>query len=1217
MRIKKITLNGFKSFADKTTLTFASGTSAIIGPNGCGKSNVVDAIRWVIGEQNARHLRGKNMEDIIFNGSEGRKPVGMAEVVLTFSNKEGRAPARFANFPEIEISRRLYRSGDSEYGINKVQCRLRDIVELFTDTGIGTRAYSIIEQGQVGWLVNAKPIERRVLFEEAAGINKYKQKKEAALRRLKATAENLTRVSDIVSEVKRQLNSLNRQAKKAERYKVVKEELKEIDLQFSSFEFVRMIEALEESRKSLAGISDGELALHSAIGTKEVESEESRESYTLEEEGFRAVKERVHSLEKKIQDEENTSALALMRIEELGRNETRLGAEIEELMRLKESTEREIVDGEGFIAEGAERIENEERVVGQKSAELDGLSGRLRDKEREEAECKAESLSVMTRLQDLRHAIQNCIKEEEQCRVTRAQAEIELEARTNECAELQVPAAKLRFGAEEISERRAGAETELQSKTVELASTEARKSGLEEELVEVKDSHARAAARLSTLEEMEKNFANVDKGTRSIMQKAGTEGIHGLLADVIEPNPGFERAVEAAMGSRLQCVIVESNKEGLEAIEYLKSSSGGRSAFVSVREARALPVLAATALGAVAANTARELFGEIKVKEGYAGVVESLMGATLVVDDLATALDIWSEEGLYRTIVTRAGEVVTPEGIITGGDATETSGETASTEATGGLLQRKSEVRAIKEREAELALETVRLSGDLSITADEVTEVRAGLEAVKERLHAIEIEGVNSSAELRAAEEEIARLESAKERLGTGIESARVRIEELGVNKTSYGEERDTLERNNFDNDGKIEAIGAETREMAAEKERLSAIVTELKVSLAQTTERHEQHKAQLGEKRVRITEVDTRMAKRSTEIEAGRAETLLKRGAVEAIKSSIEELLSGAESIRGEEISRKELIDGLTERIRGIDTELKRLNSELSNSRSRSSELTLAIAEVDLKITHLKEGIIERYGVDIEAFQKEAIERQTLQNEGAETETAEAEGTAPSNETEEVDTEAMEARRTELRDKITSMGEVSLSALAEFNELSERHTFLIDQQEDLQKSVDSLQSAITRINRTTRERFKVAFDEINIKFKENFPRLFNGGKAELRLDEEADVLEAGIEIVAQPPGKRLQNIVLLSGGEKALTAVALIFSIFLIKPSPFCLLDEVDAPLDDANIDRFNTFVREMSDISQFLLITHSKRTMEMADSLYGVTMEEPGVSKTISVTF
>jgi chromosome segregation protein len=1210
MRIKKISLNGFKSFADKTTLTFASGTAAIIGPNGCGKSNIVDAIRWVIGEQNARHLRGKSMEDIIFNGSEGRKPVGMAEVVLTFSNKEGRAPARFANFPEIEISRRLYRSGDSEYGINKVQCRLRDIVELFTDTGIGTRAYSIIEQGQVGWLVNAKPIERRVLFEEAAGINKYKQKKEAALRRLKATDENLTRVSDIVSEVKRQLNSLNRQAKKAERYKVVREELKEIDLRFSSFEFVRMIEALEESRKSLAGISDGELALHSAIGAKEVESEESRESYTLEEEGFRAVKERVHSLEKKIQDEENTSALALMRIEELGRDETRLGTEIEELMRLKESTEREIVEGEVYITEGAERIEGESRVVVEKSAELDALSARLRDKEREESECKAESLSVMTRLQDLRHALQSCIKEEEQCRVTRAQAEIELEARTKECVEQQVPAAKLRFGAEEISERMAVAETELQSKTEELASAETKKSGLEAELVEVKDSHARAAARLSTLEEMEKSFANIDKGTRSIMQKAGTEGIHGLLADVIEPNPGFERAVEAAMGTRLQCVIVESNKEGLEAIEYLKNSSGGRSAFVSVHEARTLPALAAIGgSGVVASVAARELIGEIKVKEGYAGVVESLLGATLVVDDLATALDIWSEEGLYRTIVTRAGEVVTPEGIITGGDAT------AGAEATGGLLQRKSEVRAIKEREAELALKTVRLSGNLSIIADEVTTARTGLEAVKERLHAIEIEGVNSSAELRAAEEEIARLESAKQRLGVGIESARARIEELGVNKASSGEERDTLERSNFDNDGKIEAIGAEAREMAAEKERLSAIVTELKVSLAQTTERHEQHKAQLGEKRTRVSGVDTRIAQRGTEIESGRAETLLKRGAVDAIKSSIEELLHGAESIRGEEVSRKELIDGLTERIRGIDTELKRLNSELGSFRSRSSELTLAIAEIDLKITHLKEGIIERYGVDIEAFQQEI-----LQNEGREVENAENAGTdetAPSNETEEVDIEAMEARRTELRDKITSMGEVSLSALAEFNELSERHTFLTEQQEDLQKSVDSLQSAITRINRTTRERFKVAFDEINAKFKENFPRLFNGGKAELRLDEEADVLEAGIEIVAQPPGKRLQNIVLLSGGEKALTAVALIFSIFLIKPSPFCLLDEVDAPLDDANIDRFNTFVREMSDISQFLLITHSKRTMEMADSLYGVTMEEPGVSKLISVTF
>jgi chromosome segregation protein len=610
-----------------------------------------------------------------------------------------------------------------------------------------------------------------------------------------------------------------------------------------------------------------------------------------------------------------------------------------------------------------------------------------------------------------------------------------------------------------------------------------------------------------------------------------------------------------------------------------------------VREARLLPALAASmssAAGLYAEAGARELVGEVKVKEGYGGVVESLLGGTLVVDDLATALDIWGEDGLYRTIVTRAGEVITPEGIITGGDAAtgEATGEVGK--SSGGLLQRKSEVREIKEREAELGLETVRLSGDLSIAADEVTEARTGLEAVRDRLHAIELEGVNSSAELKAAVEEVERLESAKERLGAEIEKAKSRIGELATLKASFGDERDTLERNNFDNDGKIESIVAETAEMAVEKESLSATVTELKVSLAQRTERHEQGRAQLSEKRARITDIDSRMAHK-----------------VEAIKGSIEELLHGAESIRGEEVSRQELIDVLTERIKGVDTELKRLNSELNGSKSRSSELTVALAEIDLKITHLKEGIIERYGVDIETFC----------GEGAEA--PESGETGELGETGEVDIEALEARRTELREKILSMGEVSLSALVEYNEQSERHTFLIEQQEDLQKSVDSLQSAITRINKTTRERFKVAFDEINQKFKENFPRLFNGGKAELRLDEEADVLEAGIEIVAQPPGKRLQNIVLLSGGEKALTAVALIFSIFLIKPSPFCLLDEVDAPLDDANIDRFNTFVREMSDISQFLLITHSKRTMEMVDSLYGITMEEPGVSKMISVTF
>jgi len=1185
LKIKRITIHGFKSFVDKATLNLSSGTSGIIGPNGCGKSNIVDAIRWVLGEQNARHLRGKLMEDIIFNGSEARKPLGMAEVVLTFSNEDGQAGARFASFTEIEISRRLYRSGESEYYINKVQCRLRDIVDLFTDTGVGTSAYSIIEQGQVGWLVSARPEERRVIFEEAAGINKYKHKKDAALRRLSATKENLTRVSDIISEVKRQLNSLNRQAKKAERYKLLKDELRSIDLYLSSLEYNRVKGSFESSRARLESIKDEELAFQTGAASRETLLEEIKTDFLAAENGYKEIRERVFRIEKEIQEQEQASTLARVRVEELTRNDERLRAEIEELKSGNESAATEIETLTASIEEVSSFIERESMRLSENSALLEAAAAGLRDKEEELRGQRADTLATSTRVSDIRHSIQSQIKDEEMLRMREARATAEKKEAAAGLAEKEEP---LRL----LSEKLEGAEGRKRAALEEIGEIRARldclvqdKAVAADELKKAKDEHARAAARLATLEEMEKNHESLKDGARSIMLMESRGGVLGLVADVIETNAGYEKAVEAVLGDRLQTVVVESHKDGIEAIEYLKANSAGRGSFVPVREARSAPPVPVQA-GGGAMSGARELLGEVTVKEGYQSIVNYLLGDVLIVEDLTSGLEIW-RSGSYKTLVTRDGEVIDPQGAITGG---------AAGDAQVGILQRRGEIKATRELAARLEAALSGAEEAFAAIEGAIKATEAALEEKKEALHALDLEKVAVESELKRLTEEAKRLGGVEQAASVEIAETGRRLSEISIKKAALLKEREELEHGMAEKEAASEYLAGEIAGLASKKEGLASVVTEIRVAMAQTKERHESLKKLVSEKSSMIESTVRRIEARLEEIERARAEVETRTTQTGEIKARLEGLLADVGRVRREEVGQSELLEGLSARMREVEGELKSIKSKYSELQELKGELSIELREMELSAANLKEKIAERYGADIDTFDAAAAG-------------VEAEGPP--------DLEALEGRRKDLRGRIADLGEVSLSALEEYAELESRHAFLLEQQADLTASCDSLHAVINRINRTTREKFKRTFDEINAQFQINFPKFFNGGKAELRLTEGEDVLEAGVEIVAQPPGKKLQNITLLSGGEKALTATSLIFSIFLIKPSPFCLLDEVDAPLDDANIDRFNLFVKDMSQLSQFILITHNKRTMEMADALYGITMEEPGVSKVISVEF
>ncbi|MDP2688976.1 MAG: chromosome segregation protein SMC [Deltaproteobacteria bacterium] len=1186
MKIKKITIHGFKSFVDKVTLNLSSGTSGIIGPNGCGKSNIVDAIRWVLGEQNARHLRGKHMEDIIFYGSDGRKPLGMAEVVLTFSNENGQAGAGFSSFSEIEISRRLYRSGESEYYINKVQCRLRDIVDLFTDTGVGTRAYSIIEQGQVGWLVAAKPEERRAIFEEAAGINKFKHKKDAALRRLAATKENLTRVSDIISEVKRQLNSLNRQAKKAERYKLLKDELRSIDLYLSSLEHNRLKDSIAATATRLEGIKDEDLALQTATIARETLLEEIKTDFLTAENEYKTIRERVFGLEKTIQEAEQASTLARVRTEELKRNEERLGGEIEDLKAGKAAAGAEIEALNASIGEVSSFIEAESARLAENSALLEAAVKELRAKEDELRAERTETLRASTRISDIRHSIQSNIKDEESIRIREARASAEKKEAALALVEKEEPVRLLNERLSGDSQRRQAAGEELSGIRSRIEGLEGERANAAGELKKAKDEHARAAARLSTLEEMERNHESLKGGARSIMLMEGRGGVYGLIADVIETNPGYEKAVEAVLGDRLQYVVVESQKHGVEAIEYLKKNSAGRGSFVPLKEARSASPVPVQA-GGFGYGDARDLLSEVRIKEGYGGIINYLLGEVLIVEDLESGLELWGG-GVYKTIVTRDGEVIDPQGAITGG---------AANGKDSGILQRRGEIKSIRELASRLEGIVSGLERSLAGIEAEKDEAEALLEEKREALHRLDLERVNLEGELKRFTDEAARLRSVEQDREREIAEAGQKLAAISVKKAELLREREELEQGLSEREERAARLSDGIAGLASRKEGLQNIVTEIRVSLAQTKERFEALKKQAAEKSGLVRETERRITLKCEEIERGRAEAEQKARETGEIKARLEGLIENVDRVKKEEVTQNELLEGLTSKMREVEGELKGLKSRYSELAELKGELSVEIKEMELSFANLREKMAERYGTDMESFSPEAA---GLAKDGG-----------------PPDLEALEAKRTELRGKIADLGEVSLSALEEYAELEQRHNFLLEQQADLTASCDSLHAAINRINRTTREKFRATFDEINSQFKVNFPKFFNGGKAELRLTEDSDVLEAGVEIVAQPPGKKLQNITLLSGGEKALTATSLIFSIFLIKPSPFCLLDEVDAPLDDANIDRFNLFVKDMARLSQFILITHNKKTMEMADALHGITMEEPGVSKVISVKF
>lgn len=1169
MQIQRIEIIGFKSFVDKTVLNFEDGITAILGPNGCGKSNIIDAIRWGMGEQNAKNLRGQSMEDVIFGGSEKRRAHGMAEVTMVFSNY-GNAPESALNdYTEIMVTRRLYRNGDSEYLMNKTPCRLKDISELFMDTGVGARAYSIIEQGKIGTILHARPEERRVLIEEVAGVTKYKLRKRAALRKIELTRLNLTRLNDVIAEVESQLNGLKRQANKAQRFRDLRQKVKNLDLFLSCQRWRELDEQVVSVDGELKQIEAVAIAADANSDQAELVLERQRLALVEAEDAASRLQNQLFQRETELQGAQNKTEMNAQQHTHITTQLTDMAAELE--LTRKHDVQR-VVEIDKIkalkldVEQQREKLEHDYQVLHRHVAHeeargqvlrrdldeirrslLDRHSERLRQQgqhdhaqqrldllsERKERYC-AEQMTVAERQQEIGDDLQNC--------------EFQL-------AHVQ----ELRDTGEQ---ERARLQESCQQQQLKLKQ-------LQQRVQECHSDYLRTTSHIDSLEELSGTRVGCLQGVKEVLGHPElAEFFHNTLVDELQVTRGYDTAIAAVLADQLHGLPLASVAT-LDAVDNvipaetacLFQLSHGRQAVEFTQGTPLIDLITTTT--AIAPFLVTRLQGCFCVECVRPFMAEPLpVGVTLVTLD-GQLLD-WQGRYVRGHGATKSHQILKNKRRLT-----ELRAEVATCSET--LAQLTNAETALAESVTTMQVELVELDQEQHrrhVNADELIREQSRCNK--------ELERWRERSELLAFELD----QGADEEVSLLNEKQRAQIAVQEIDKKAVEDE--TLVK-------KLELSWQECVDaLKLDQQKL----TQIQVSIAEVTERarscdqeiEREQSATIGRQRrkeqlqQKISALTQQCAELATEREnyAQRLHVLIGYRQQEQEQLSVlkENVVVAAATVKeGEQAVRQ-----------------GRLLSQRHHE--RLSVLQMSAQEHHLDQEHLRQSVMDKYHIDLAASDDplSIVDGQQVPQDA-------------------------EKRLALLRKQLDEFGEVNLMAIEEYEALEERYTFLTDQRSDLQRSIDDLHTAISQINRTTRRRFKDAFEQVNAKFQEVFPRLFVGGEASLSLTDEGNLLESGIEIVAQPPGKKLQNVSLLSGGEKALTAVALIFAIFLIKPSPFCILDEVDAPLDDANIGRFNEMVQEMSSASQFMIITHNTRTMEIADTLFGVTMEDPGVSNLVAV--
>jgi chromosome segregation protein len=1179
MFLKRIELVGFKSFADRTELEFVPGITAVVGPNGSGKSNISDGIRWVLGEQSAKSLRGGNMQDVIFAGSDTRKPVNFSEVSITLDNSCRTLPL---DYDEVTVTRRVHRSGESEYLINKQACRLKDITELFMDTGIGKEAYSIIGQGRIEEILSTRSEDRRGIFEEASGIVKYKTRKREAQKKLEDTEQNLLRIHDLISELESQLEPLREQSEKAQRYKELRERLKSKEISL----YVHQIEHVHANWKELGGklerLKERQAELMAVVSRHDAHLEQDRLALRRIEDEI----ERMHAELLRISEEyekcEGQGEVLRERRRNLEQNRSRLeetiaaqSARIAELAKEEADLRAKAAALEQTLEEQREHLKREEEKLFGASVTADAEA---------EERLKSELLDVLSAMASLRNEIRYAEQQREAAE-RRLQRLDEEEAA--DAGELERLAARR----EEVSALLRENEKALEAVRRRLIAETERRQELQRSLEETQvlvrrweQKRDAGVSRRDTLKEMQESLEGFVQGVREVLKAArrgALSGVHGAVAELIRVPAHLEIAVETALGGALQHIVMDDERTAREAIGYLKQRQLGRATFLPLDVIRGRSVPEPDRLAAQSVEGFVGIASELVACDGrYAQILANLLGNVLIAETLEQANRIAARCGYRYRVVTLDGDVVNAGGSMTGGSLQKRG---------ANLLGRQRQIEALDKeiREAEEQLGLLRgklqdLRKELSVCGQNIEDARA-------------------QAETRRLEEQ--RLRSALQQIEQ--DEQRVR-EQLRLKTGDRGSQLRELEAL----DAAREAAEARLREMAAEEARLQQAIREaeerrragesarealqeqltgLKVAVAKTEQEMQSLAGQSARLRGEIARAKQELgALRETaalqEDEARRleAETVRQTETLNELRLEKERCSEEIDRKRAERAEKMRLLEEGESETKEQREQLRQVEDEL-----RRTEI--AVNRLDVELDNLLRALGEEYEIGFEL----AKERYPVPEDPA----------------------AAQQEVRELKRQIALLGEVNLGAIEEYERVKERYDFLSAQRDDLVEAKAALYQVIREMDEEMARRFKTTFEAIRSQFGVVFSRLFGGGRADLILVDPDHPLETGIDIVAQPPGKKLQNLQLLSGGERALTAMALLFAILHVKPVPFCVLDEVEAALDEANVTRFAQYLREFSEQTQFIVVTHRKGTMEEADVLYGVTMEQDGVSRLVSV--
>ena len=1178
MYLKRLEMQGFKSFADKTVLEFMPGITAVIGPNGSGKSNISDSIRWILGEQSMKSLRGTKTQDIIFAGTQSRKSLGFAEASLVFDNTDGTLPIEYS---EVTVTRKIYRSGETGYYINKAPCRLKDVVELFMDTGIGRDGYSIIGQGKIDEILSNKSEDRRHIFEEAAGIVKYRSRKEETEKKLEQTKLNLLRINDILTEIEGNLEPLQMQADKAKKYLNLKEELKNIEVGLFIYNIEKYKQALEE-------LTSDEEIMNSTLNQEEGKLEKIK---ILKEE----LKDRIDEITLQIENMQNIGFESQKEIEKLNSNINLAEAKIKNNIENTELYQKEIKELE-------EKIENLKQDIEQKQNKKDNLK---QNKEKFENELKA--------------------KEEELKKLTEklSSKEIEIEAKKKQVEEnidkkyeLQTEISTQTANIDNIEKRQKQIKQEIDANILNLDRTRMKREDIAKGFYQIENNRNKVLksienidsqkqeidkkikefdlqiinntndmrmkqSRYNFLVETEKEKEGYIKSVKSLLIdcekiKELGKGMHGVLANIISVPSEYETAIEMCLGASLQNIVTDTEEDAKKLVEHLRKNNLGRASFLPITSVKGkkLDSIKGKKIGVV--GVASDL---VKFDKKYEQIIFSLLGRTVVVDNMQNAINLAKENNYSFRIITIEGDVINPSGAITGGSVAK---------KTVNILGRSREIEVLEKELKGLRNKISKLEEDKEKYVDSSENIIEEVQSLEKQLQEIDITYATEKQRIISIDENIEQIQNRIDKLKEEVEKTEKSKNETLASKQKNKECIEKMSKQNEEDQKIIDEFSNANKESQKYIDDLNLDITNLKISVSS-----------FNESEVSIQEMTEMIMKEiETHTKNKDNKSLQIKNAIlenDKLKIEIENTKQEIEKVKSKVSNSGENIDKMKKERIEKNEKLSKKEEEQTEQFKRIEDLKAQITKIEVKKTKTEEDItdvINKMWEEYELTPNNAGEYQKPENV------------------------AVTQRRVNvLRTDIKELGSVNVDSIEEYKKLKDRYDFMCEQRLDLEDTMSKLRKVIQDMTETMKQQFKEKFEIINKNFGEVFKELFGGGMAEVTLTDEENILECGIDITVQPPGKKLQNMTLLSGGEKAFTAIALLFAILKINPAPFCVLDEIEAALDDVNVYRYAEYLKKFAKETQFLVITHRKGTMEAADTVYGVTMEEKGISKLLSM--